>query len=95
MTSASLEDVHAHALRCLWFGVKQGWWEDVDEDLMLPIRVVFMEDFHEHATMAHAWMRTTKKYASMKEAKRAGWGKPLTPGLYRTGTYVLRVEKRE
>jgi hypothetical protein len=73
-------------------GIARGWWEDVDEGAMVPVRVARMSDFHEHATVAHLWIRFTRRFPSMKEAKRAGLGVPLTPGTYRHGTWILRVE---
>lgn len=76
------------ALVGLWEGVRQGWWEDVDEEALLPVRVFQRCDFHEYATWAHVWFRVGK-FKSMKEAKRAGWNIPLSPGTKR----IVRIEK--
>ena len=76
----------------LWEGVRNGWWEDVDEDAMLPIKVFKRSDFHEHATWAHVFTHGVKKFPSVKEAKRAGLGVPLEPGTKRIGTYIVRVD---
>lgn len=75
-------------------GVAWGWWEDVDEDAELPVRVFPRDAFGEYATWAHVWMKM-KRFPSMKEAKRAGWGIPLTCETKRIGTYIVRVEDPE
>jgi len=72
-------------------GVAAGWWEDVCEKAMLPIRVFRRSDFHETALIAHAFVRLGR-YASVKEAKRAGWAAPLEAGTYRSGTWMMRIE---
>lgn len=79
------------ALEGLRAGVAMGWWQDVDEEAMLPVRVFKRDEFGEFGTWAHVWMRL-KKFASMNEAKRAGWGIPLTCETKRIGTFIVRIE---
>jgi len=76
----------------LKMGVRMGWWEDYDTDAGLPVRVIKISEMHDTALMAHAWVKLNK-FRSVKEAKRAGWGKPATPGTYRIGTWILRIEQ--
>jgi hypothetical protein len=71
-------------------GVSLGWWEDVDEEALLPIRVFRQSDFHSTALWAHAWVKIGK-FSTVKEAKRAGWNRPLSCGQHRLGTYILRI----
>lgn len=79
------------ALEGLHAGVRQGWWQDVDEEALLPIRVFRRDAFHDHATWGHVWM-SLGRFPSMKEAKRAGWGGRLTCETKRLGTFIVRIE---
>jgi len=74
----------------LWRGVANGWWESVDADAKLPVRVFNRSDFHETATWAHVWHRVGK-FGSVKEAKRAGFGNKLDCGTQRLGTWIVHV----
>lgn len=72
-------------------GVKMGWWDDVDWNARLPIKRHRRSEFHEHALWAHVWVKYNL-FPSMKEAKRAGWGIPLTCERKRLKTYVIEIE---
>ena len=78
-------------LQNLWDGVEYGWWQDVDEDSLLPIVVIQRVSFNEWAQWSHIW-HSVGKFKSIKEAKRAGWNIPLTKETKRIGTYIVRVE---
>jgi hypothetical protein len=47
-------------------------------------------DFGEKQLMAHVFHQTGF-FASVSEARKAGWGKPIVPGLYRVGKDKRRV----
>lgn len=85
-----MDDLSNACVSGLWDGVRNGWWQDVDEAAMLPVRVFRRDEFHEHATWAHVWMRLGR-FVSMKEAKRAGQNVPLARGERRLGTWIARV----
>ena len=90
MTAEQAKAMHIAYMR---EGVRRGWWQDVDEASGHPIRVFKRSDFHDTALLAHAMHRLSPlKWPSVKEAKRAGGDKPLVPGTYRWGTYMMRVE---
>lgn len=72
-------------------GVHAGHWQDVDPILCLPILVRKRSEWNEFATMAHVWF-SLGRFKSMKEAKRAGWSKPITAGTHRLRTYLVRIE---
>jgi hypothetical protein len=78
------------AIQGLHEGVAMGFWDSVDEEAMLPVKAFCIADLSEHCTWAHLWVQLGK-FTSMKEAKRAGQGDPVTIGRRRLGTWIIEV----
>ncbi len=90
----------ADHIRWMHEGRDRGWWalnwdvfpETRDGDLVpLKLTVVDLPGCA-HRTFAPL-LAELGLFPSAKDAKRNGWGKPLTPGdhLFRKGTHVLRL----
>jgi hypothetical protein len=64
------------------------WW-DVEESLNGPNPIPkpverFVEDFPPGATMAHV-MHHIRAFASIGDARRNGWNRPIEPGIFTIG----------
>lgn len=68
----------------------RGWW-DLDELRPIPKAIQFKAaDFPANATMAHV-MHRAGLFASVGEARRNGWSKPITAGDYVVGRKRWKV----
>lgn len=74
------------------FGAEQGWW-DVDEDgnMLAPPIVVDSTELPEGALMAHV-MAAAGIFPSISQARKNGWDKPLTKGLFTVTKKRIRIE---
>jgi len=75
------------------FGIQNRWWPAFDIMPFRPVpwpKRVNIHDYAERNSMA-AVMCDLDFFASMKEAKRAGWNKPVTLGIHTIRGYTIIV----
>lgn len=74
-------------------GVREGWWESVNErgePVPFPIKVL-ASSLPANATMAHA-LAKANIFTSISEARKNGWNKPLEFGLLEFKRKKMRVQ---
>ena len=70
-------------------GVENRWWESVDEKgrpIPFPIILKFDDFTFPGATMAHI-MCEAKLFASVSDARKKGWNKPVQKGKFVVGKF--------
>ena len=78
-----IEKVRNQIRKDLWDGVKQGWWDSVDEDRLEPIKYIRLK-LSDGPTMAHAFVKAGI-FKSVGEGRRNGWNKPIEKGTFKVG----------
>ena len=84
--------IKRRALAGLEYGRRQGWWRAYTEEGPLPNpRKVFLVDYADK-TMAHV-MADLGFFPSVSQARKNGWDRPVTTGLFKVGkNWVKSVE---
>jgi hypothetical protein len=73
-------------------GVRWGWWDDyTDDGIQIKYQNIKASDYLDK-TMAHI-MSDLKIFPSISQAKKNGWDRPVSIGIYKVGkSKVVRVE---
>jgi len=73
-------------------GFLNGWWDlDDDGNMAAPAKKFKISDFSEHALMAHV-MAEAGIFASVGQAKKNGWNKPIEAGLFIVTKKKIRIK---
>ena len=65
-------------------GVRYGWWDEYDENGPLPPAKTVSMSAYVGKTMAHV-MADVGFFASVGEARKNGWNRPIEQGLFKVG----------
>lgn len=78
-----VEFLKRYNLECAIEGVKLGWWASVDNhgNPIPHTKVLFVEDFHDKATMANI-AAEVGAFPSVNIARKNGYNKPIKLGLH-------------
>ena len=90
--NAWLEGVRESNQQAVIDGAAQGWW-DVDEngEMLAPPTVINSADLPDNATMAHV-MAKAGIFPSISQARKNGWDKPLTTGVFTVTKKKFRIK---
>lgn len=90
--AAFLAGIEERNLQTVLDGAKQGWW-DVDEqgNMLAPPIVIDSTQLPDGALMAHV-MAEAAIFPSVSQARKNGWDKPLTKGLFTVTKKKIRIK---